>query len=264
MNSSDILTYAHIPDRLALAFTARHARAKDELALAQQRQTLAAAIDSFHRAATKHLTSEVLHRDDQRHQDPTLFGAEWDYVQTDNNAIVVDGDRQHPEYQTLALPSTLGMPYLLAHNLTALGEGERRLRLGQMDDALQGIRTGIGYKSLLYRTKVRNASSYRARLRSYDDIHVAEEAIRKHVRVYMQARSAIARLYNPFNPEDMAAKIKALDEYKTIDKRDLGVSTAVIESFTPGLRNEHAAWFWTVQDAVNTSQPSWMHDCECY
>ena len=203
----------------------------------------------------------MIYGGDLQHQDPTLFGAEWDYVRVDDNAVVVDGERQYPETQTLALPSTLGIPYLLLHNLTALGEAERRLRIGQMDDALQGIRTGIGYKSLLYRTKVRNASSYRARLRSFDDVHVAEEAIRKHVRVYMQARSAVARLYNPLSPGDAAAKTKLLNEYKIIERHDLGVSTAVIESFTPGLRNEHAAWFWTVRDADNSAQPGWMHDC---
>ncbi|KAI0704605.1 hypothetical protein C8Q76DRAFT_624078 [Earliella scabrosa] len=150
------------------------------------------------------------------------------------------------------------MLFLRSHDLLHLAVKERQLRQGQMNDALQGIRTAIGYKSLLYRTKIRKAPSYRAKLRSFDDIHVADESVRKHVRVYMQARKALERLYDPGREDDVVERDAVLAKYRVIAKSDLKVETAIIEAFTRGLRDQASAWFWHLEDGEAAKGSGWM------
>ncbi|KAI1785137.1 hypothetical protein LXA43DRAFT_900433 [Ganoderma leucocontextum] len=165
-----------------------------------------------------------------------------------------------PEVHPIGLPSTFGIEFLAQMNMLELAKKERQLREGQLNDALQGICTGIGYKSLLYRSKVRNASSYRAKLRSFDDVHVADEGVRKHVRVYQHSRQVMERLFDPDDPEDVRGLAEFRTRYREIRKEDLRVSTAVLESFTPGLRNEHSAWFWNISDTRAGEETQWIQD----
>ncbi|KAI1783692.1 hypothetical protein LXA43DRAFT_977006 [Ganoderma leucocontextum] len=103
-----------------------------------------------------------------------------------------DGDGEpdlpadRPEAHPIGLPSTFGVEFLAQTDMLDLAKKERQLREGQLNDSLQGIRTGIGYKSLLYRAK----------LRSFDDVHVADEGVHRHVRVYQQARRAMEQLFD--------------------------------------------------------------------
>nr|VWP01792.1 Cytochrome P450 monooxygenase AKT7 (EC (AK-toxin biosynthesis protein 7) [Ganoderma boninense] len=251
--------------KLAVAYTARRLKATSgtdtRLSLVQQRQRLASAIAAFHKAGRKHMPGYLPGDGGGLEEDPTVFGAEWD-------EDVVGGDRasepdlaaDKPEDVPIGLPSTFGIEFLAQTGLLDLAKKERDLREGQLNDALQGIRTGIGYKSLLYRAKVRNASSYRAKLRSFDDVHVADEGVRRHVRVYQQARRAMERLFDPDDVDDAHALVAFQTRYKEICREDLRVSTAVIESFTPGLRNEHSAWFWNVSDTTVGDEAQWMED----
>ena len=195
--------------------------------------------------------------------DMTLFGAEWD-EETGERSDVVETDYalDRPETHPLGLPSTFGIEFLSQTGMLDLAKKERQLREGQLNDALQAICTGIGYKSLLYRSKVRNASSYRAKLRSFDDVHVADEGVRKHVRIYNQARRAMQRLFDAADPADAKALDEFKSRYKDIERGDLRTSTAVLESFTPGLRNEHSAWFWNLSDTQSGEESQWIQDCK--
>lgn len=198
----------------------------------------------------------------------TDLGSEWD--EEDDSAEngmddhtapdEEEDDTLQPENQAIALPSTLGPDLITRYNLWELALKERQLREGQMNDTLQGIRTGIGYKSLLYRTKIRKAPSYRTRLRSFDDIHIADESVRKHVRLYMQARQSAERLFNPRSARDTKARTELFAKYKPIVRADLRVETAVIESFTQGLRNVSSAWFWHIEDSERAEGQEWMRE----
>lgn len=142
---------------------------------------------------------------------------------------------------------------------------ERQLRVGQMNDALQRLRTGIGYKSLLFRWKVRNASSFRSRLRSHSETHLAQRAILKEVRIYMAARKSVLNLYDSGNTSDWPGLKNIESTYKTIVEQDLRASTTVLEAFTPGLRKEHAAWFWTVRSSPGADKDDvWMTQCKYF
>ncbi|KAI1790343.1 hypothetical protein LXA43DRAFT_1095489 [Ganoderma leucocontextum] len=250
--------------KLSVAYTARRVKAtsgtQTRLSLVQQRQRLASAIAAFHKAGRKHIPGHLPGDGGDIEDDPTLLGAEWDGEQADNGEAVHDPPADRPETHPIGLPSTFGIDFLAQTDMLDLAKKERQLREGQLNDALQGIRTGIGYKSLLYRSKVRNASSYRAKLRSFDDVHIADEGVRKHVRVYQQARRAMERLFDPDDPADAVALERFKSRYKEIVKEDLRVSTAVLESFTPGLRNEHSAWFWNVSDTQSGEDNQWIQD----
>uniref|UniRef100_A0A5K1K6H8 Cell surface hydrophobicity-associated protein n=1 Tax=Ganoderma boninense TaxID=34458 RepID=A0A5K1K6H8_9APHY len=251
--------------KLLVAYAARQVKAtsgsQTRLSLIQQRQRLASSIAAFHKAGQKHMPGHLPGDGGEMMEDLTAFGSEWDEETGDRADGETDIPLNRPETHPLGLPSTFGIEFLSQTGMLELAKKERQLREGQLNDALQGIRTGIGYKSLLYRSRVRNASSYRAKLRSFDDVHVADEGVRKHVRVYNQARRAIQRLFDPNSPADVIALRAFQDRYKEIQKQDLRASTAVLESFTPGLRNEHSAWFWNVSDTPSGEDSQWMQDC---
>ncbi|PIL26690.1 hypothetical protein GSI_11217 [Ganoderma sinense ZZ0214-1] len=250
--------------KLAVAHAARRVKAtsgtETRLSLVQQRQRLAASIAAFHKSGRKHMPGYLPGDGGGLETDATLFGAEWDEEVEAATDADPDVPADRPEQHPLGLPSTFGIEFLAQTGLLHLAEKERHLREGQLNDALQGIRTGIGYKSLLYRAKVRNASSYRAKLRSFDDVHVADEGVRKYVRVYQQARQAMEQLFDPDNVEDAEALAAFRTRYKDIRKEDLRVSTAAIESFTPRVRNEHSAWFWNVSDTERGEETQWIQD----
>lgn len=251
--------------RLTVAYAARRVKSTSSnhmrLSLVQQRQRLASSIAAFHKAGKKHMPGHLPGDGGDISEDRTAFGVEWDEDAGEDDAVEPDVPLDRPETHPLGLPSTFGIDFLLQRGMIKLAKKERRLREGQLNDALQGIRTGIGYKSLLYRSKVRNASSYRAKLRSFDDIHLADEGVRKYVRVYDQARRAMQRLFNPDDADDARGLEEFNRRYKEIRKEDLRVSTAVLESFTPGLRNEHSAWFWNVSDTEPAEDRQWIQDC---
>ena len=136
---------------------------------------------TFHKVGRRHIPGYLPGDGGELDFDTTLFGAEWDNDQDGGADVAADLPLDRPEIHPVGLPSSFGIEFLVQMDLQDLAKKERLLREGQMNDALQGIRTGIGYKSLLYRAKVRNASSYRSKLRSFDDIHVADEGVRKHV-----------------------------------------------------------------------------------
>nr|VWO96413.1 Type II secretion system protein C (T2SS protein C) (General secretion pathway protein C) (Pectic enzymes secretion protein OutC) [Ganoderma boninense] len=250
--------------KLAVTYTARWvigtSGTQTRLSLIQQRQRLAASIAAFHKAGHRHLPGYLPGGGGELPADMTVFGAEWDEQSEDAQAAAADLPADRPEIHPIGLPSSLSIEFLAQTDLLHLTKTERQLWEGQLNNTLQGIRTGIGYKSLLYRAKVHNASLYRAKLRSFDDIHVADEGVWKHVRVYQQARQAMERLFDVDNPEDEQALQEFLSRYKEIRKEDLKVSTAVIESFTPGLQNKHFTWFWNVSDTATGEETQWVQD----
>ena len=251
--------------RISVAHAARRLTAtggtQARLSVVQQRQKLASAILAFHRSGRKHIPGGMPGHGGDLLMDTTDFGAQWDEVSEDSGADGTDLHADRPELHPLALLSTFGTRFLVRHGLEDLMLKECQLREGQMNDALQGIRTGIGYKSLLYRAKVRNASSYRAKLRSFDDVHVADEGVRKYVRIYTQSRAAMERLFDVEKAEDASLLDIFRSRYREIKKEDLKASTAVLEAFTPGLRNEHSAWFWNVSDTESGAGSDWTQRC---
>lgn len=167
-----------------------------------------------------------------------------------------------PERIRIPLPSTLGAKLCMQLNLGVLLEAERQLRIGQMNDALHGVRVGVGYKSFLFRNSVRTASSYRKKLRSFDDVHVADAGVLSNARIYSASRMALECLYDHDNPRDLLLLSSQMDRYKTIQKSDLKANTAIIEHAIRGVHNSHLAWFWSLDVQGDSRDSAWMDESE--
>ena len=69
------------------------------------------------------------------------------------------------------------------------------------------------------------------------------------------------RLFDAEDADDAALFETFRHRYREIKKDDLKASTAVLEAFTPGLRNEHSAWFWNISDTESGSGSDWTQKC---
>ncbi len=236
----------------------------DRLALEQMRGKLLKDIERFHRDSRSYMSGDALRAFLDVHRDGSTLGAEWDEDQL--SSLGADGpDREDipgvVERTQLFLPSTLGAGACRTHGMSKLLQAERRLRVGQMNDALHAVRVGIGYKSYLYRTSVRVANSQTKKLRSFDDVHCADAGILSNARVYETARSSLLRLYDPANPEDEEELESTTARFRPLNRsKDLKVNTAIIESTTRGLSHLHLPWFWYLDTGATTADGSWTDE----
>lgn len=262
------LTCLHF--RLVVARMSRRLKSsatdKQRRNLANERQRLVSRITKFHNDSRQYIPSlPELPRDDGN------LGAEWDDdgevgldpvssggdedsedVDVDQPDLfdILDIDPNEPERQSIALPSTLGYGYIKQHKLRDIALELRQLLAATMNDALEKIRLGIGYKSLIYRTKVRNARGTRARLRSFDEIHSTDEGVQRQVRIYCMARKHIQKLFDNDNSDDASELATLLRKYRPIARKDLKAETTLVESFMAGQRNKHASWLWHFEDII--------------
>ena len=230
-------------------------------------------IERFHRDSRAFLSADAMSMFLSVARDGSTLGSEWDTFEgagiRSQLDPAMDGDPEDtddvpvvPERVPLFLPSTIGAARCRTLRLSKLVESERRLRIGQMNDALHAIRVGVGYKSFLYRNSVRPASSQRQKLRSFDDVHVADEGILSNARVYQVAREALIRLYDESDPSDSADLARMTARYKELSKPDLRANTAIIESSVRGLSHLHLAWFWYLDVGESISHGSWTDESE--
>lgn len=172
------------------------------------------------------------------------------------------GPVQPSERITIGLPSNLGPALCAMHGLQDLVVKERRLRVGQMNDALHAVRVGVAYKSFLYRSSVRRATSYRARLRSFDEVHNSNQDTLAHARLYMCARTSLMSLYDDSIPADAKLKEEMLAKYRVLEKSDLKANTTLIEHDVRGVSHKHLPWFWSLDVNMETKGSAWMAECE--
>lgn len=243
----------------------------DKLALEQMRTNLLGDIEKYQKRATSFLTSSAMAAAFSLRPDMSALGVEWDAMDDIPESAGVERDSSSgtgsyasasmvPERFSIALPSNLGVAFCRAHDLMGLVEKERRLRVGQMNDALHSVRVAIGYKSFLYRHGVRQATSQRQKLRSFDDVHLADEGVLSWARIYTAARTALLNLYDRTHPEDLIALQAVEKRYQPLEKRDLRANTALIEQSTRGVRHLHLAWFWSMDVQGDSQNSGWMNE----
>lgn len=247
----------------------------EKLALEQARGRLIKDIERFHKNARQYLRAGVLESALSLPQAVSPLGTNWDALEeadegqgdpTENNARPSDdtGTSEDalpvPEEMVIALPSNLGVDFCKTHGLRPLLTHERKLRIGQMNDALHAIRVGVGYKSYLYRHSVRTATSQRAKLRSFDDVHLANDAVLGSARLYALARAALIKLYDEEDAEDKQALASITSKYRMLAKQDLKANTAIIEHATRGVSNVHLPWFWSVDIEGDSRGSGWMKE----
>jgi hypothetical protein len=87
----------------------------------------------------------------------TLFsgeGIELEGPKVSTNVWEDEDDAINPEALPLFLPSNVSPEDRHRHGLENMTQIEARLRVGQINDALQRLRIALGEKSLVYREKV--------------------------------------------------------------------------------------------------------------
>jgi hypothetical protein len=156
-----------------------------------------------------------------------------------------------PELATLVLPSTLGHEVCERLGYVSHLQKEKKLRMGQANDALQGIRVALSKKAILFRG-LREATSKTKRNRSWDHIKSTTGSARHHVQIYLRARKALIRL--GASPDELA-------KYQPLTREQLKITTARIDPTLRGTRNAHLAWFWTIDVESDCHTAEGMEEC---
>ena len=133
-----------------------------------------------------------------------------------------------------------------------LAEMEMQLRQGQANDALHQIRFHLGFKSVLFRTKIRINKSQKYKTRSWNEVLSIESTIQHHAQVYALARDAMIKL---------GADANILNRYQILKREHLKAKTFLIDPSMPGTKNAELAWFWHMDISKDTTQSNWMEDC---
>ncbi|KAI0708306.1 hypothetical protein C8Q76DRAFT_770330 [Earliella scabrosa] len=244
--------------RLSVAAKARsvtlHSPLAEQIALEQMRTNLLRDIERFHKEAASYLSPLTLAAARSLDADISSLGMEWDSITAasevaderatpaqDGEADTHEGSNNRgptiPERMKIALPSNLGRAFCKEHGLEVLVKKERELRVG-----------------------VRKATSHRQKLRSFDEVHLADAGVLHNARTYSAARAASAALYDERDPKELAARDELFLRYRVLEKTDLKANTAIIEQATRGIRNKHLAWFWSLDVEEDSKESPWMSE----
>jgi hypothetical protein len=159
-----------------------------------------------------------------------------------------------PERVLLLLPSNIGLQACEEQGYLMYSRQEFQLRVGQANDALQGLRLALSRKAVIFRVRLRPAKTKKRKLRSWDQIRMVDVNVRYHARIYTEARAAMIRL---------GATNEDLERYQVLLKDHLTLTTARIEPSLRGQRNTSLAWFWTMDVKSDTDNAQGMVECKC-
>ena len=209
----------------------RKPTADDKLELAKRRQRFIKRLDAFHRQAaelfpdTDFLDEIVLNppmEDEFEHDDDMELLAA-------NPPI---SDNTLPENMDVILPSSFDV---LPEGMEVARKQEVDLRVAQANDTLAAIRLEIGHKSFIYRKQINILQGKKGKTRAYTQVNAIDRNLAHHLRVYSNARWALARLQ---------AHPDILRKFQPIEKKDTHTLPNISKSNTPGHRNKNIPWFW--------------------
>jgi hypothetical protein len=234
----------------------RNPSTAEKVDIAQRRERLQARIDTYDQQAAEFWAPEDVDipLDGSNNHEPE--GLPSDSEDEEQAFVFLSSplnDSHFPETAALLLPSTIGLQACQEAGYSAFVKQERTLRVGQANDALQGLRLALSRKAVIFREGVRTAKSKTRKLRSWDQILMVDVNVRHHARIYIRARSAMIRL---------GAALEDLERYQPLKKEHLSVTTARIDPSLRGQRNTSLAWFWTMDIQGDTDSTQGMAECE--
>jgi hypothetical protein len=156
-----------------------------------------------------------------------------------------------PESIILPLPSNI-VSEKLRRSLEPLISIERKLRKGQANDALEGVRIGLANKSLLLMTDVNKSTSTKQSTRAWASVRNAQSQILQHAHAYQRAWQAIKSIGTP---EDLII-------YQKLDQKDLVVVKDITMAKRYGQGSDRLAWFWRIGPSKDAMTGEWMEECE--
>jgi hypothetical protein len=157
-----------------------------------------------------------------------------------------EGEEDEPENVRLALPSYLGINNELDPprteiqrlQLEKLARQEAQLRLGYINDALEGLRLSLGEKSFRLKTDVRHSQGQRQTGRAWGKVHNLDKQARSHRHAYRQHYAALQKL-NLFTEE--------LGELQDITDQDMKVPGDLTEEARYNQSRDKLPWFWVLR-----------------
>ena len=179
-----------------------------------------------------------------------------DSPENSNSEDLDDEEMQSPRSEL----ATLRMPSNLIHHIDVpstefqkLAKHELKLREGQANDALRKLRMELGYKSLLYKKRVRKASGAASRGRAFTDIANVEGKVKECEAFYNLARISMICL---------GVSAEKLEIYQTLKPEDLKVSDDIMDEKRIGQRNDVLPWIWRVKGVpVDVEEANdWMNE----
>ena len=81
---------------------------------------------------------------------------------------------RNPEDIPLPLPSSFGWEWCASNGVSSLAVKEAKLRFAQANDSLHRIRLALGFKSVLFRTQVRDARTQKTKTCAWTAIHTVD------------------------------------------------------------------------------------------
>ena len=170
-------------------------------------------------------------------------------AEDDDPATVPVIPRGNVEKMELILPSTY--PGRLHRDLDAAAKIEIKLRKAQAEEALEGVRHEICHKSYIFRANIRLMHSKKNKQRGYAALHVADRALRRHIRIYKQARWSLQQLHAP--PDD-------LRRYKELTEDDLKPLKAVYDPNSRGSSSARPPWIWSIHVAEGADNYEYLNE----
>ena len=160
------------------------------------------------------------------------------------------GEGVNAEDISILLPSTLGIGWCVEHDAISLAIKESKLRFAQANESIDRIRLVLGYKSVLFRTLVRNARTQITKTRAWTAVHNADTTVHQHAWNYCMARDAYLKV------QDGSGECEDLPELKPADLR---ISTAILGAAQVGQRNKQLPWIWSFGTDDTTDE--WTNEC---
>ncbi|KAH9035662.1 hypothetical protein EDB85DRAFT_1862900 [Lactarius pseudohatsudake] len=136
----------------------------------------------------------------------------------------------------ILLPSTLGAEWCILHGVRSLAIKEAKLRYAQANDSIHRMRLALGFKSALFRTKVRGARSQKTKTRAWTAVDNVETTVHQHARNYGMARDAYIKVQQVSDGSLELPQLHATD---------LRVKTAILGAAEVGQRNTQLPWIWS-------------------
>ena len=157
-----------------------------------------------------------------------------------------------PESIILPLPSNIISSVMLGPSLESLRLTERKLRKGQANDALEGIRIGLANKSLLLQKDVNKSKSTKESTRAWASVRNTQTQILHHARCYQRAWQSLKSIGTP---EDLLL-------YQKLEEKDLVVVKDISKAKRFGQGSDSLAWFWRIGPSEDALTGKWMEECK--
>lgn len=175
-------------------------------------------------------------------------------LDTDDLASDVDVFYESTEIEkySIAMPSSLSATIWEDRSLRKAVQAETQLRIGQCNDALQGIRMAIGKKAFIYVSDVRKAKNTKGKTKSYDAIKVAHKALQHQAQIYRSSRKALV---------DLGADTELLQKYQMLHTSQLSTKDTFLDVTERGQKHLNLPWFWNLDVEGDSEDNARMEEC---